>query len=88
MLDFLVTTKRKDYIFSLVEDKFNSGDTDGFMQEMFKILFRVGLVGLKPDSFAAVYWSYHGQKLLTAEIDPNTRVHIHPAFWRVLGVSP
>jgi hypothetical protein len=88
MLDFLISNPREDHIRSLVEEKFNNGDTDGFIQEMFKILFRVGVIGLKPESYTSVYWSYQGQKLMSSEINENAVLYIHPAFWRILGIRP
>lgn len=86
MLEFLISNPKEDHISSLVRDKFNSDDIDGFMQEMFKILFRVGIIGVKQESYASVYWSYQGQKLMSTEINRDAVFHIHPAFWRVLGV--
>lgn len=88
MLEFLISNPSEDHIRSLAEEKFNSGDTDGFMQEMFKILFRVGVIGIKPESYASVYWSYQGQKLMSTEINEKAILYIHPAFWRILGIHP
>ena len=88
MLDFLIIDPHDDHIRSLVEEKFNNNDTDGFMQEMFKILYRVGLIGIKQESYLTVYWSYLGQKIMSSDINENATVYIHPAFWRVLGVVP
>jgi hypothetical protein len=88
MLEFLINNPREDFIRSVIEDKFNSGDIDGFLQEMIKILFRVGIIGIKPESFASVYWSYQGQKLISSEINETAVIHVHPAFWRILGIQP
>jgi hypothetical protein len=88
MLDFLINNPREDYIRSVVEDKFNSEDIDGFIQEMLKVLFRVGVMGVKPESYTSVVWSYLGQKLLGSEISKDATIYIHPAFWRMLGIPP
>ena len=88
MLDFLIEKHHEDYIQNVVEEKFNNGDVDGFLQEMFKILYRVGVVGVKPESYSSVLWSYQGQKLISAEINKDAIIHVHPAFWRVLGTQP
>lgn len=49
--------------------------------------FRMGLVGLKLESFEAVSWSHEGRHSVSSgEIDDQTRIHIHPAFYRSLGI--
>jgi hypothetical protein len=89
MLDFLVNPSiPSDYIRSIIEEKFDSGDTVSFMQEMFKILFRVGVIGVKLDSFTSVSWDHLGHRLMSAELTDSSTVHVHPAFWRVLGTRP
>ena len=88
MLDFLINNSQQNYIRSVVEDKFNSGDTEGFLQEMFKILFRVGVIGIKPESYSSVSWSYQSQKLVGSEINRDAVFYVHPAFWRILGIQP
>ncbi|MBI5842336.1 MAG: DNA repair ATPase [Chloroflexi bacterium] len=88
MLDFLIEKHREDFIQNVVEEKFNNGDIDGFIQEMFKILYKVGVIGVKPESYSSVLWSYQGHKLLNSEINKDAIIHIHPAFWRILGIQP
>ena len=51
------------------------------------IFYRVGLVGLKIESYDKFSWTTSGNRTITsAEISDNTRVAIHKAFWRVLGI--
>lgn len=87
ILDFLVQKPKDDFIFQLAKDKFDSGDTDEFMKEMFKLLHKVGVIGVKQESFSTVNWSYQGKKLLNSDIDLSSQYFIHPAFWRVLGIT-
>jgi len=86
MLEFLISNPKQDYIYNLMKDKFDTGDLDGFMSEIFKIFFRVGVIGVKQESYSSVYWSYQGQKLMNSETNRNAVYHVHPAFWRVLGI--
>lgn len=89
MLAFLTNGPNKqDVIFEIMTQKFEGDDFWGFAQEMLKILYRVGVVGLKPESFASVQWAHFHQKLFTLEILPDAIVEVHPAFWRVLGATP
>lgn len=59
-----------------------------FRKLLFQVFYRVGLVELKIDPYES-FWgvSSGGRKSISAaEITDNTRVAIHPAFWRVLGI--
>ncbi len=88
MLDFLIQKLPEDYIQNMTKEKFDNEDIDGFIQEMLKILYRVGVIGVKPESYTSVLWSHQGHKLINSEISKNAVVHIHPAFWRILGTRP
>jgi hypothetical protein len=87
MLKFLFADNKEDYIYGLILEKFNSEDIDGFIQAMLKILFRVGVVGIRYGSYADMCWSYKGHKLVGSYIDDNATIYIHPAFWCVLGIE-
>lgn len=87
-LRFVTSDRPQDQIYHLVMSKFESGDMGGLIQELLRILFRVGVVGIKPETFAAIQWSYLGQKLTATELSTDAIVKIHPAFWRVLGSQP
>lgn len=51
------------------------------------IFYKVGLVGLKTDSYAPMSWSdIGGVSVSSAEVSPESKVAIHKAFWRCLGV--
>lgn len=60
-----------------------------FLSFAFHIFYRVGVVGLKTETFETTGWSYKGPSTISADtIDCKTRVEIHPTFWRVLGIRP
>jgi hypothetical protein len=88
IIDFLGNNFKNDVISKLIQDTYENGDIENFMQEMFKILFRVGVVGIKPETYSMPCWSYQGQKLVSSEIKLNALFFVHPAFWRVLGIAP
>ena len=49
--------------------------------------YKISLVGLKLEHYESVSWSIGGRRSVSAaEIQPGTRVAIHPCFWRTLGV--
>lgn len=60
-----------------------------FLKTVFRAFHRVGMVGLKLESFERVSWSSDGQRHIGQhEIDLSTKVSVHKAVWRVLGIVP
>lgn len=52
------------------------------------ILYRVGLIGLKLESYEPVVWTMDGRRSISqAEVEPKTRISIHQCFWRTLGIK-
>jgi hypothetical protein len=67
----------------------NPTDVGPFRNWLVTSFYRVSLVGLKLEAFETVVWSTSGRRSISeAEIDPKTRVSIHPMFWRSLGINP
>jgi hypothetical protein len=59
-----------------------------FRRNLFQVFYRVGLVGLKLERYEKFSWMDSGNAAVSsAEIMDNTRVAVHPAFWRVLGIA-
>lgn len=87
MLQFLCSEVPHGHIYSLTLEKFNTEDIEGFVQEMFKILFRVGAVGVRQSRGTGISWSYQRTKLLGSLIDDQALVYLHPAFHSVLGID-
>ncbi len=64
------------------------GTLHGFLLTVFDVFYTVGLVGIKPDATSGTFWSFHNNEgPATGAIKPNSMVHIHPTFWRTLGVK-
>lgn len=60
-----------------------------FRKNLIEVLYRVGLVGLKLETFESVVWAVEGRRSVsTAEIHPGAKVAVHPCFWRTLGIRP
>jgi len=63
-------------------------DTKEFRRSLIQIFYRIGLVGLKLEAFESFSWVNSGRSgVSSAEINEKTKVAIHPAFYRVLGIS-
>jgi hypothetical protein len=51
-------------------------------------LYMVGFVGLKLGPSRGILWSATGPVAVnSAEVDDDTTLYVHPAFWRVLGTK-
>ncbi len=61
---------------------------NSFNNFMFRILYKLGVVGVKTDSHTPTRWSYLDVAILPeGEVKPTSSIYIHPAFWRALGIN-
>jgi hypothetical protein len=59
-----------------------------YRKELILILYKVSLIGLKPNSLMPVFWSYHNSSNISeAEINDDSIVHIQKTFWRHFGIQ-
>jgi hypothetical protein len=55
--------------------------------EILKEFHKIGVIGIKPESYTEYYWSFLGKSVTRANLTEDTRCRIHLAFHRVLGVK-
>lgn len=61
---------------------------DHYRKELFILLYKVSLIGLKTNDTMPVSWSHlEGTSVSIAEIDDSSRAYVHPTFWRHFGIS-
>jgi hypothetical protein len=59
-----------------------------FKQRVFQIFYRTGLVGLKLATYQTTAWTTDRRRNISVtEIKDDTRVSIHPCFYRILGTQ-
>ena len=64
------------------------GDAESFGRLLFKVFYRVGLVGLKLETFQRAAWiDEGGQDVSRSDITDATSVSVHPTYWRALGIE-
>lgn len=52
------------------------------------VLYRVGLVGVKPDAFNETQWSFKEKASISeGQLKRQANISVHPMFWRALGIS-
>ncbi len=69
-----------------VVDGIMSGEQ--FLCFLFSILYKTGIIGIKTESFETYQWSYQGPISVSSQaIDLSSKIQVHPAFWRVLGIK-
>ena len=80
--------ERRDELTGAAVGLFNNEVTPAEFRRIFAvILYRIGMVGLKQDRYESFLWTTDGRvRLSSAEVSDETRVAIHPCFWRTLGV--
>lgn len=61
---------------------------EDFKRTLFMVFYRVGLIGLKLETFESTSWVDEvGQGVSPSEIDNNTRVVVHTTYQRALGIK-
>lgn len=59
-----------------------------FLNFLFRLLYKLGVVGIKTDAHTPIRWSYkHEATLHEGEVKPTSSIYVHPTFWRVLGIK-
>lgn len=89
-LDYSVANQSKADILSLQALNVAEGmlSVNSFLTFLFGVFYKTGLVGLKTDAFERTQWSYLGVSTLASDtINADTRVEVHPTFWRALGTK-
>ncbi|WP_187359858.1 P-loop ATPase, Sll1717 family [Chitinolyticbacter meiyuanensis] len=62
---------------------------DGLIEVVFRILYRVSLIGVKPSSYEKIYWSFQFMEGMNGgQYKSSSAIVVHPMFWRALGVVP
>ena len=63
-------------------------DVNDFKRTLFMVFYRVGLIGLKLESFESASWVDElGQGVSPSEIDGSTHVIVHSTYHRALGIK-
>jgi hypothetical protein len=59
-----------------------------FRRVLAAALYRIGMIGLKRERYESFVWTSDGRlRLSSAEMSDETRIAIHPCFWRTLGIQ-
>ncbi len=57
-----------------------------FVIALVKVLFKVGVIGIKPDGFTGQLWVQSSDRIPSdGQIKPSSTAYIHPMFWSHLG---
>lgn len=63
-------------------------ETSDFRSELVYLLYRIGMVGLKISPDGTTSWRTEaGQAVSHGEIADETRLHVHPAFQKAVGIT-
>lgn len=66
----------------------NKSHLNDFRKFIIKVFYIIGLIGLKLETYEAVAYSFSGRRTISeSEINGETRIQVHPCFWRALGIQ-
>ena len=61
-------------------------DAEDYRRNIVHIFYKTGLIGLKTDETMIYSWSDNVVGGISkSEIDENTKIRVHPAYWRTFG---
>lgn len=64
-------------------------DIAGFRASWARVLFQVGVLGVKPASNLTMLWSFRDRVTINDNtFQPNVLLNVHPMFWHELGSKP
>jgi hypothetical protein len=89
-LELLISGRGVDGIeMDIMRTVFDGGmSMEEYRRNLIFIFYKVGLVGLKTDTFMPMSWSdAGGVSVSSAEMTDEAKVAIHKAFWRCLGIA-
>lgn len=87
-VEYLLRTHQhteKDYIYNVIYEKM---DFDDVMPELLRVFYDIGILGIKTEKYFRTYWSFQGDKVSPHDVSDDNQIHIHPAFFRALGIRP
>lgn len=59
-----------------------------FITEWACALYKIGIVGIKLESYNTIQWSYEGASVIPRNlINKTSTLYVHPMVWRSLGIS-
>ena len=80
--------KKTDTVGAASAEVDETTEVDDFKRILFIEFYRVGLIGLKLESFESASWVDElGQGVSPSEIDDSTHVVVHPTYHRALGIK-
>ena len=90
-LDFCIqfsALEKVDMLSKSAQDLIEGMSDAHYTRKVFlQVFYRVGLVGLKLETFHKVQWGFLGDPSISkSQISNNIKVSIHPMFWRAFGV--
>lgn len=74
---------------ALMEFERKEANVIGFRAKWAKVLFHVGILGVKPAPNVTMMWSFRDKVTVNdATFQPDVLLNIHPMFWHELGSKP
>lgn len=89
-----VTDDEKDPMSEIANSCFLDGNVNRekckkLPSSVFRILYEIGIIGIKQYPSATTRWSFKDEaSIAEAELNSDTIIKIHPAYWISLGITP
>ncbi|WP_216321099.1 P-loop ATPase, Sll1717 family [Deinococcus aestuarii] len=87
-LDFVTRNPKHDYIYSLINDRYTDNDPRIVVELCFDILYKIGVLGIKPSGQSNIYWSFKRPSYVSPSAKAKAIYYIHPCLWSALSIIP
>ena len=91
LLNYIESPKQNDDLFKSIDTSiWNENElvtVQELNQEVLRICYRVGLVGITKSFHGTVQWAFNGHLLQESDNLDELTFFVHPAFWEVLAID-
>lgn len=84
---FTRSTTQQDIIYSIINDTYADKEPTTVIEKSIEILFKVGVLGIRPVQQNHVHWSFKRQFNSQPPFQVKSVYYIHPCLWSALSIK-
>lgn len=84
---FTRSSSYQDIIYKIISDSYTDSDQNLVFEKCIEILYKVGVIGIRPTDQSNVYWSFKRQYNAMPPFHVKAVYYIHPALWSALSIK-
>jgi hypothetical protein len=77
----------QDAIYFKINERLKNKEIYGLVKDCMKILYRIGMIGIRLQTYTVIQWSFDRPVSMETEIPDDAVFYIHKAFWQFLNIK-